>query len=135
MLRAAGMQQKDEAWSRTKPGARDARPVQACARHARRPLLAGPRSCKSSGHDPEYERAVARLAESLRGDDLADAVEIASLPGRGPGYEHLKLARARRYRLPSSPSEGWPRSADARLRGPAVPSRRRSAVLTMPASF
>jgi indolepyruvate ferredoxin oxidoreductase len=47
---------------------------------------------------PEYEDAVRRLAARLRADNLAEAVEIASLPDQVRGYEHLKLERATRYR-------------------------------------
>ena len=47
---------------------------------------------------PEYERAVARLADRLDRDNLDEAVAIASLPDQVRGYEHLKLTRAAAYR-------------------------------------
>ncbi|MFV0309548.1 MAG: indolepyruvate ferredoxin oxidoreductase family protein [Desertimonas sp.] len=47
---------------------------------------------------PEYERAVAVLADALRGDNLAEAVAIAELPDRVRGYEDIKLRRAAAYR-------------------------------------
>jgi indolepyruvate ferredoxin oxidoreductase len=47
---------------------------------------------------PEYERAVEHLAARLDATNLAAAVEIAFLPDRVRGYEHLKMARATAYR-------------------------------------
>ena len=98
MLRAAGMKQKMKLGPRTKPV------LATLARSKRvRGTLADPfrwaevRKLERA-MIPEYERAVARLAESLRATNLADAVEIASLPDQVRGYEHLKLARATAYR-------------------------------------
>jgi indolepyruvate ferredoxin oxidoreductase len=47
---------------------------------------------------PEYEKAVAALAEGLRADNLDEAVAIASLPDQVRGYEGVKMPRARAYR-------------------------------------
>ena len=98
MLRAAGMKQKMKLGPRTKPV------LATLARSKRvRGTLADPfrwaevRKLERA-MIPEYERAVARLAESLRATNLAEAVEIASLPDQVRGYEHLKLARAAAYR-------------------------------------
>ncbi len=47
---------------------------------------------------PEYVAAVERLGAGLDLDGLDEAVEIAWLPDRVRGYEHLKLRRAAAYR-------------------------------------
>ncbi len=47
---------------------------------------------------PEYIEAVDTLLAHLDDTTLADAVQIASLPDRVRGYEHLKLERAAAYR-------------------------------------
>lgn len=47
---------------------------------------------------PEYVAAVDRLSAHLVAGNLADAVEIASLPDQVRGYEDIKLRRAARYR-------------------------------------
>jgi indolepyruvate ferredoxin oxidoreductase len=98
MLRAAGMKQKMKLGPRTKPV------LATLARSKRlRGTLADPfrwaevRKLERA-MVPEYERAVARLAGSLRATNLAAAVEIVSLPDQVRGYEHLKLARATAYR-------------------------------------
>jgi indolepyruvate ferredoxin oxidoreductase len=48
---------------------------------------------------PEYERAVDTLIERLDASDLDEAVTIAGLPDQVRGYEHIKLDRAKRYRI------------------------------------
>jgi indolepyruvate ferredoxin oxidoreductase len=47
---------------------------------------------------PEYIAAVKTLSRELRADNLAESVEIASLPDQVRGYEDLKLRRAKEYR-------------------------------------
>jgi indolepyruvate ferredoxin oxidoreductase len=47
---------------------------------------------------PEYLRAVRTLSKRLTVDTLDESVEIAALPDRVRGYEHLKVERARAYR-------------------------------------
>ena len=99
MLRAAGMKEKMKLGPRTKPL------LATLARSKRvRGTLADPfrwaevRKLERA-MIPEYERAVGRLAAAAcRAANLADAVEIASLPDQVRGYEHLKLARAANYR-------------------------------------
>jgi indolepyruvate ferredoxin oxidoreductase len=98
MLRAMGMQQKMKLGPRTKPM------LTALARSKRlRGTLADPfRWAEVRRQEramiPEYEKAVERLATHLRADNLAEAVEIASLPDQVRGYEQLKLRRAAAYR-------------------------------------
>ncbi|WP_431919605.1 indolepyruvate ferredoxin oxidoreductase family protein [Amycolatopsis tucumanensis] len=46
----------------------------------------------------EYERVTAELAQSLRLDTHALAVDIAGLPDLVRGYEHVKLATVEQYR-------------------------------------
>jgi len=48
---------------------------------------------------PEFEDVVDRLLRGLSTANLADAVEIASLPDQVRGYEDIKLRRAEAYRL------------------------------------
>ena len=47
---------------------------------------------------PEFEDALAAVAEGLTQDTIADAIRIASLPDMVRGYESLKLRRAAEYR-------------------------------------
>jgi indolepyruvate ferredoxin oxidoreductase len=47
---------------------------------------------------PEFERALATIADRLTTDNAAEAIAIADLPDMVRGYEHIKLERAARYR-------------------------------------
>jgi indolepyruvate ferredoxin oxidoreductase len=98
MLRAAGMKQKMKLGPKTRPV------LAALARSKRvRGTVADPfrwAAVRKLEREmiPEYEDAVRQLATRLTAGNLADAVEIASLPDQVRGYEHLKLDRATRYR-------------------------------------
>ncbi len=48
---------------------------------------------------PEFEQAIDTLAATLNAGNLAEAVEIASLPDQVRGYEDVKLPRAKAYRV------------------------------------
>jgi indolepyruvate ferredoxin oxidoreductase len=99
MLRSMGMKEKMKLGPRTKPV------LAALARSKRvRGTVADPFRWAEvrrveRAMIPEYEDAVRRLADRLTADNLAEAVEIASLPDQVRGYEQLKLDRAARYRI------------------------------------
>ena len=102
MLRAMGMKNKMELGRRT-------RPMFVALKRAKRlrGTLADPfRWAKVRRLEramvPEYERAVARLADRLTGANLEEAVAIASLPDQVRGYEHIKLDRCRTDRARST---------------------------------
>ena len=93
------MKQKMKLGPRTKPVLADAGPLEAPARHARRPVPLGRGAPLERAMIPEYERAVAAAGRrGLTAGNLAEAVAIASLPDQVRGYEHIKLPRAAAYR-------------------------------------
>ena len=111
MLRAAGMKQKMKLGPAHHARAGDARPLQAGARHARRPVPLGRGAQARAGDDPRVRATpCAQLATRLTAANLDEAVAIASLPDQVRGYEHLKLT-APPPTAPSSPP-AWPPSAD-----------------------
>jgi indolepyruvate ferredoxin oxidoreductase len=72
--------------------------LEAAARHARRPLPLGRGPQAGAHHGARVRAGRRRMARSLSAANLAEAVQIASLPDQVRGFEHLKLARANAYR-------------------------------------
>ena len=84
-------------------GAGRAGPVEAGPGHGRRPVPLGRGAQAGAGDDPRVRgRRCAAWPPALTADNLAAAVEIASLPDQVRGYEHLKLDG------PPATAPSWP---------------------------
>ena len=132
---------EDEARAAHEARAVVARPLEAPARHARRPVPLG-RGAQARAGDGARVRAgrrAARRAGSTRRTSTRPS-RSPSLPDQVRGYEHLKLARADRYRAELR-RRGLGRRSDRlhRIRSAIEPSSGARAPTraapTMPASF
>jgi indolepyruvate ferredoxin oxidoreductase len=98
LLRAIGVDHKIKLRRTARPAFRALRAAKGLRGTLLDPFRWGPVRSIERAMVPEYLRAVEQLAARLTADNLADSVEIAALPDRVRGYEHLKLERARAYR-------------------------------------